>query len=259
MQYRVSMDTGTNGSIWVHRSETNRMPDVEFKMHVSGLHYWDPTSGTTKIGSNIKTKKLTFVETVEDRKKLYSKRQVRQAEVARAGLHNAGFPSEQDFRIMVQNGLISDCPVQVNDVDRAKHFHGKDGGLLKGKTTRHKPLPVVENIVPVPKHILTLHKDVFLTVDLFYVNKIVFLPMHSRGICLTTMKWLDNRKIAGVFAALCEVYTACQKRGFVIITVHGDNEFAPLLPFFHTMTHQRKLILAAKGDHVTEIERSANA
>ena len=30
MQYRVSMDTGTNGSIWVHRSETNGMPDIEF-------------------------------------------------------------------------------------------------------------------------------------------------------------------------------------------------------------------------------------
>jgi hypothetical protein len=68
MQYRVSMDTGTNGSIWVHRSEKNGMPDIEVKMHMSGLHYWDPTSGTTKTGSNTK-KKLTFVETVENRKK----------------------------------------------------------------------------------------------------------------------------------------------------------------------------------------------
>ena len=156
---------------------------------------------------------------------------------------------------MVQNGLISNCPIQVDDIDRAKHIHGKDVGLLKGKITRHKPLPVVESIVPIPKHILTLHKNVFLTVDLFYVNKIVFLITHSRGICLTTVKWLDNRKIAGVFAALCEVFTAYQKRGFLITTVHGDNEFAPLLPFFNKMTQPPKLILAAKGDHVPEIER----
>ena len=114
---------------------------------------------------------------------------------------------------------------------------------------------MVESIVPIPKHILTLHKNVFLTVDLFYVNKIVFLITHSRGICLTTVKWLDNRKIAGVFAALCEVFTAYQKRGFLITTVHGDNEFAPLLPFFNKMTQPPKLILAAKGDHVPEIER----
>jgi hypothetical protein len=111
---------------------------------------------------------------VEDRKKLYSKRQVKLADQARAGLHNAGFPPEQDFRLMVQNGHISNCPIQVDDVDRAVHIHGKDVGHLKGKTTRHKPLPVVENIVPVPKHILDLHQNVFLTVDLFYVNKIAF-------------------------------------------------------------------------------------
>jgi hypothetical protein len=33
IQYRVSMDTGTNGSIWVHRSEKKRLPDIEFDMH----------------------------------------------------------------------------------------------------------------------------------------------------------------------------------------------------------------------------------
>jgi hypothetical protein len=90
MQHRVSMDMGTNGSIWVHRSETNGMPDIEFKMHVSGL---DPTSAMSKTGSNTKTKKLIFVETVEDRKKMYSK-EVKLAEGARDSLHNAGFPSE---------------------------------------------------------------------------------------------------------------------------------------------------------------------
>jgi hypothetical protein len=174
MQDRLSMDNGTDGSIWVHRSEKNRLPDIEFKMHESGLHYWDPTNDTTKASVNTKTRKLTFVETVEDRKELYSKRQVKLAEIARAGLHNAAFPSDQDFRLLVQNGHISNSPIRVDDVDRAKHIHGKDVGLLKGKTTKHKPMAVVENIIPVPKHILDLHKDVFLTVDLFYVNKIVF-------------------------------------------------------------------------------------
>jgi hypothetical protein len=77
MQYRVSMDTGSDGSIWVHRFEKNGMPDIEFKMHVSGLHYWDPTGDKAKKGSHDTTKKLIFVETVEDRKKLYSKRQVK--------------------------------------------------------------------------------------------------------------------------------------------------------------------------------------
>jgi hypothetical protein len=203
--------------------EKNGLPDIEFKMHER-----DPTSDVAKSGSNSRTKKFTFVETVEDKKKLHSKRQVKMAEVARAGLQIAGFPSERDFRLMIQNGHISNCPIQVDDLDRATHIHGKDVGLLKGKTTRKKPLPVIESMVPVPKYMLNLHKNVFLTVDLFFVDKIVFLVTYSRRICSTTVKWLDTRKITGVFAALREVFNAYRRRDFVITTIHGDNEFAPL-------------------------------
>jgi hypothetical protein len=255
MQYRVSMGTGADGSIWVHRSEKNGLPDIEFKIHESCLHYWDPSSDIAKTGTNTKTKKIRFVETVEDRKKLYSKRQLKMAEIARAGLHNAGFPSEQDFRLMVQNGHIANCPMQVDDVDRAKYLHGKDVGLLKWKTTRNKPLPVINNIVPAPKDILNSHKDVFITVDLFYVHKIVFLVTYSRRICLTTVKWLDTRKITGVFTALCEDFNVYRRRGFIITLIHGDNEFAPLQPFLDEMPESQKLILTAKGDHVPETER----
>jgi hypothetical protein len=156
---------------------------------------------------------------------------------------------------MFQNGHISNCPIQVDDLDRATHIHSKDVGLLKGKTTRKTPLPVIESIVPVPKDMLNLHKDAFLTVDLFFVNKIVFLVTYGRRICLTTVKWLDTRKITGVFAALFEVFNAYRRRGFVITTIHGDNEFAPLQSCLDEMPESPKLILAAKGDHVPEIER----
>jgi hypothetical protein len=111
---------------------------------------------------------------------------------------------------MFQNGHISNCPIQVDDLDRATHIHSKDVGLLKGETTRKKPLPVIESIVPVPKEMLNLHKNVFLTVDLFFVNKIVLLVTYSRRICLTTDKWLDTRKITGVLAALREVFNAIE-------------------------------------------------
>ena len=40
-QYRVSYNSAKSTSIWVHRKERNGMPDVEFKKHPSGLHYWD--------------------------------------------------------------------------------------------------------------------------------------------------------------------------------------------------------------------------
>jgi hypothetical protein len=87
---------------------------------------------------------------------------------------------------------------------------------------------------------------VFLS-DLFFTNKIVFLATYSRRICLTTVKWLDTRKITGVFAALREVCNAYRRRGFIFTTIHGDNEFVQLQSCLDEM--------AAKGDHVPEIER----
>jgi hypothetical protein len=48
---------------------------------------------------------------------------------------------------------------------------GKDIAALKGKTTRSKPDPVARDFVKVPVELLNLHRDVFLTVDIFFVNK----------------------------------------------------------------------------------------
>ena len=46
-QYRVSYDSAKSTSICVHRKERNGMSDVEFKKHLSGLHYWDSTESKT--------------------------------------------------------------------------------------------------------------------------------------------------------------------------------------------------------------------
>jgi hypothetical protein len=51
---------------------------------------------------------------------------------------------------------------------------GKNIAALKGKTTRSKTHPVARDYVKVPKELLKLHKDVFMTTDIFFVNKILF-------------------------------------------------------------------------------------
>ena len=45
---------------------------------------------------------------------------------------------------------------------------------LKGKTTRKKPSVVTTNIIAVPKEIRALYKQVTLTIDIFFINKIPF-------------------------------------------------------------------------------------
>ena len=72
---------------------------------------------------------------------------------------------------------------------------GKNIASLKAKTTRGKPTPVAGNPLKVPKDFLKQHKEVYMTTDIFFVNKIQFFITLSRKIDFTAVTHLGNRKI----------------------------------------------------------------
>ena len=88
----------------IHRL-TNNLPNMEFKMHSSGLHYYKPTH-----------KDFTFVNTVDDNKKAFSKRQLKGAELARTLYATLGYPSVKAFKWVIQSNHIKYCPVTVPDL-----------------------------------------------------------------------------------------------------------------------------------------------
>jgi hypothetical protein len=104
---------------------------MEFKMHKSGLHYFNP-----------KDADFTFnINTVSDNQKGFTKRQIKGAEQARTMYATLGYPSIKDFKwVTIQSNQIKDCPVTVQDVITAAHHKiwGKNIAALKGKTTRHE-------------------------------------------------------------------------------------------------------------------------
>jgi hypothetical protein len=190
-QYRVTYDS-VDQQFVVHRQHEGK-PDMEFKMHYSGLHYYDPKDN------------LVFIQTVSDNKKNYTKRQVSGAERARALYATLGYPSMKDFRWAVQSNQIMDCPVTVQDIDVAHAIWGKNIAALKGKTTRKKPIPVADSVMRVPTELLRLHKDVFLTCDIFFVNTIPFFISLSRRICFTGTSHLKDRSVEEVMKAVKEI------------------------------------------------------
>jgi hypothetical protein len=72
----------------------------------------------------------------------------------------------------------------IQDIDIAMKMWGKNIAALKGKITQSKTHPVARNYVKVPKELLKLHKEVFLTTDIFFLNKIPFFLTLSRNIFL---------------------------------------------------------------------------
>jgi hypothetical protein len=103
--------------------------------------------------------------------------------------------------------------------------------------------------------LLKLHKNVFLTLDVFFVNKIPFLLTLSRKICFTAVNHLADRTTSELFKAFKEIYQYYLHRGFRITTVHADGEFSPLKTPIESLPGDPRLNLASSNEHVLEIER----
>ena len=241
-KYKVTYDSDESMFV-VHREHTGK-PNMNFVEHESGLHFWSPdTAG------------VAFVETVAGNKQNYTKRQIKGAETARELYAAVGYPSRRDFRYAVQMKQIADCPITTEDVDIAHTIWGKSIAALKGKTTRKKPMPVVSNLIQIPRELLNLHSRVFLAVDIFFVNSVAFFMSISRKICYTATIHLKNRKHKSVLDALKQTLTFYAQRGLHIKFIHGDGEFESLRSQIEALPGHPRLEVAAPGAHVPEAER----
>ena len=229
----------------VHREVINGKPNLFFREHASGLHYFNPTA----------PEQFTFLTTVDGNMAHLTQRQIQGAEQARELYSKLAFPSLQDFKWIIQSNSIKDCPVTLTDIKLAERIWGPNIAALKGKTTRSSPLPVAADYLEVPQEILDLHKDVYLTADLFFVNKTPFFLTYSRNICFTTVTHMPNRKLESIAQAYQAIHSLYANRGFRITTLSVDNEFAPLQGLLQALPDGPRVNVCSANEHVPEIER----
>ncbi len=211
----------------------------------NGLHVYVPGD-----------KALAFVNTVAENKEGLTKRQIKGAEKARQLYSTLAYPSLKDFKWAVMTNQIANCPITVSDIDAAQVIWGKDVAALKGKTTRQKPLPVQESQFWIPTEFLSLTKHVLMSVDIFFVNKIIFFLTYTRKITYTAVSHLSSRKLKDVLKAFLSILSFYGTRGFSIREIHADPEFEPLKNAVSvTIKNGPEFNLSSAKEHVSEIER----
>jgi hypothetical protein len=156
---------------------------------------------------------------------------------------------------VIQSNQIKYCPVTVQHINVAQQIWGKNIAALKDNTTRSKSILVARDYVKVPMDLMKLHKEVFLTTYIFFVNKVHLFLTLSRKICFTTVNHLADRTVPHIFKAFKEMYQYYLQRGFHIKTVHADGSFAPLKPLIESMPGGLMVNLASANEHVPKIER----
>jgi hypothetical protein len=77
--------------------------------------------------------RLAIVVTVSDKMKKYSKRQVRQAELAREYKRKLGYASPGQLIKMIGQGQLTQSGITAQNVVRSIDIWGPDLGSLKGR------------------------------------------------------------------------------------------------------------------------------
>ena len=237
---RVTYDSANDSSFVVHKKDGARM---YFRMHPNGLHYYDP-----------KQQDVCLLDTVKERSEGYSLRQVNLAKAARELQAKVGHPSTADLKNIIKSNMIMNCPVSVADVDRAEKIFGPSMPILKGKTTRTAPEPIVSDYVAVPRNIIEANKEITLFGDIFFINRQTpFLVTLSNHIKFGTVKNITSRKSKVVVPCLKDVKNLYENRGFDPKTLVMDGEFAPMRAELREVGFE--LNTTAANEHVPKIER----
>jgi hypothetical protein len=86
---------------------------------------------------------------------MHAKRQLKNADLARRVYKLVGRPAHAFFVEVIRENQLKNCPVTVNNANRAIKIYSPDVDALRGKTTRTTPAHVPSNqLRPLPFELL---------------------------------------------------------------------------------------------------------
>ena len=102
----------------------------------------------------IKNVPLQLLETIEENKKYYTNHQFQQAKAAQKFLQAVGYPHIKDLKNIISINGVRNCPITIEDINIAEKIYGKDIASLKGKLKQQKSIPVISEIIEIPKELM---------------------------------------------------------------------------------------------------------
>ena len=140
--YRVTTDSAVSSSFFVHLTDDQHV--IEFKQCFHGLYYFDMSDHVNTTNSVVTPYSYSFLSTVAKNKEYFTRREIRGADLARDLQGRIAWPSDDEYKNIVSNNLLTNCTVQVDDISRADHLYGPLKPILEGKSVRQRP-PHCEN------------------------------------------------------------------------------------------------------------------
>ena len=130
---KITMDSSQDKAIFLHHGDEV----YKFEECVDGLYYWDSNNKPKASVSH-----YSLLNTVDDNKTLYCKKDVKGANHARNVQAIIAWPTDQEYTNIISNNQIMNSKVTVDDIHHASHIYGPALPLLQSRTVRKTPTAV---------------------------------------------------------------------------------------------------------------------
>ena len=208
-----------------------------------GLYKWEHTMDPTANNPC-----WLFITTVRGQGDQYTRHAYKCAQAAQHLQNISMHPASRHMSDITVSHLCN-CPITKEDVRAADDIFGPNLGSLKGKTVWCPNKHAQAGTSEVPQSILKLHRDVVVSLDIMFVNKLPFLVTSSRNIHFSTVESLPNRQVGTVATCFKKVIRLYHHHGFHITSITCNPEFEALQPSFPMLN------CCAADKHMPEIER----
>mmetsp|Transcript_25361 Transcript_25361/g.69903 ORF Transcript_25361/g.69903 Transcript_25361/m.69903 type:complete len:299 (+) Transcript_25361:426-1322(+) len=187
-KFRVTYDTHEGQRFVVHSAPPQYFKRVGIRLYILDTEEHN-------LGNKVKhsPNAYNFLSTVSNNESHFSARQIQQANKALSLYRALGRPSEQKFYDILTGNQLNNCETTVEDAKRAFFIHGPDVASIRGRMVRQRPDPIpAYHPLTLPPELLELHKEVNLSVDVFFVQGRPHLHTISRDIQFRTAEYLAS-------------------------------------------------------------------
>jgi hypothetical protein len=94
--------------------------------------------------------------------------------------HALGTPSVHNFKAIIRMHAVNNNPVTTHDIEMAEKIFGPDISALKGKIILKKSIPVVDDVIDIPRELIASQYAIRLCIGIMNVNGLNFITTISK-------------------------------------------------------------------------------
>ena len=166
----ITMDTAIEPKLNVHRKDGSIM---RFTGYSLSLYYYNASNPIKNIDAGTSDKGTPYyvVNTVDDNKQLFTRREIKPTNQARELYAKFSRPSQAQFESILSSNLFRNYPVMVDGAKHATYTYGLDVYTLKEEMTHHSGSHMPKFVpASLPNYVLEQYHHITLAIGHYYLQ-----------------------------------------------------------------------------------------